>query len=184
MTEYYAFGPDAEVLGQAMLAFVNSTRSETIHPLLEYHQLLDIEPDAWYPQQVWLDVFSDLANSGNAMFDLVSVGMQMIRAVDIPMEMRDLSFSQVVMYVVDAVNAFNRGDDAGVISCERVDPSHIRIIACMPYPDDFLYGTFYGVAQEFLPLSSNFSVHYDDKIPCRERGGEATVIHVIWDELD
>jgi len=183
MSEYYAFGPDAEVLGQAMLAFVNSTQSDTIHPLLDYHNLTDVQPDDWYPQQVWLDVFSDLSNSGNAMFDFVSVGMQIVHTANFSENVRALPFGDIIMELVAIMNGFNRGEDAGYITCKQIGLNHVRIVACVPYPDDFLYGVFYGAAQEFLPTSSNFAVQYDGTEPCRERGGEATVIHIIWEDL-
>jgi hypothetical protein len=181
MDDFKAFDPDSEVIGQQMLAFVQCVNQAEIMPYLEKHGLATIIPDKWYPLQSWLDVLRDLSSDrgGNAMFDLVSIGMKLVDTSVSPPGAEQIPFDEA-LGMVNAVNRLNhRNGDIGEYIIERVGDQHVQVIARVPYPDDFLYGMFYGGTRRFLPPGTRFTVHYDDA-PRRSQGGETTILHIEW----
>jgi hypothetical protein len=183
MDDFKAFDPDSEVIGQQMLAFVQCVNNAQIMPYLEKHGLATIIPDKWYPLQSWLDVLHDLTSDrgGNAMFDLVGIGMKMVDTSVAPPGPEQLPFDEA-LEMVNAVNRLNhRNGDIGEYIIERVADRHVKVIARVPYPDDFLYGMFYGGTRRFLPPGTRFTVSYDDSAPRRGQDGETTIIHIKWE---
>jgi len=177
--EYKAFGPDAEVLGGAMLAFIKSINYENFSDILKQHGIDEIDPDKWYPQQMWLDIFSDISTQNNATSNMVSIGMLITQTAPVP-NSENLTFIELMENFDKAYTANNRGGDIGTIEARVVNEKHITMVDKTPYPDAFVYGAYYGMAKRFLPHGTQFVVEYDTKIPRRERGGEATIVHITW----
>lgn len=177
MARYETFGPDAEVLGSAMLAFVESMNYGNLMVILEQHNLTTIEPDRWYPQQIWLDVFSDVASTE----DLVSVGMKIVNTAKMPPELETLPFIEIMSnFNQGSYLANNRGADIGEIAIEVVDDNHIIMIDKTPYPDSFVYGAYYAMARKYLPKNYQFTIRYDSKVKRRSEGGTETRVHIEW----
>jgi hypothetical protein len=151
MKKYQAFGPDAEVYGQAMLAFTQSIHYTSLQPILARHNVAKIDPQHWYPQQIWLDVFNDIQTSDHSTSSFVSIG------------------------------AHNRGADIGYIDARVQNDQHITMFDCTPYPDEFVYGAYFGMAKRFLPAVRRMSVYYDEELPRRETGGKSTIVHIEWE---
>ncbi len=180
MTQYKTFGPDAEVFGAAMMAFVKSINYTNFSQILAHHGLETINPNSWYPQQVWLDVFSDIANRPGFSTDLVSIGMKIVETAVMPPEVQSLPFMDVALsFNQGSYLANNRGKDVGGIEAQVIDPHHVVMIDRTPYPDDFVYGAYYALARRFLP-NTTFTVKYDEQIPRREQGGTETRVHIQW----
>lgn len=179
--QYKTFGPDAEVLGGGMLAFIESINYDNFSSILETHGVDNINPNEWYPQQVWLDVFSDIASQPGSSSNLVSIGMKIADTAPIPPEALTLPFQEVMLGFNDgSYFANNRGKDIGRIDVEILDEKHICMIDKTPYPDDFVYGAYYATARRLLPRGTDFTVKYDETIPRRGNGGDATRVHIIW----
>jgi hypothetical protein len=182
MDDFKAFDPDTEVVGQQMLAFVQCANQAEVMPYLEKYGLAPIIPDKWYPLQSWLDVLRDLTTErgGNAMFDLVSIGMKLVDTSVAPPGAEQIPFDGA-LGMVNMVNQLNhRNGDIGEYVIERVEDQHVRVVARVPYPDDWLYGMFYGGTRRFLPPGTHFTVSYDDA-PRRSQGGETTILHIEWE---
>lgn len=184
MSRYEPLGPGCEVRGASMLAFVKSAREENIQTILERHGLDNIDPDRWYPLETWLDVFNDIAEAGSmeAVFNLVGIGISTIDTAVLPPDFDILPFNEVIMRTDEVYSLNTRGENRGEYSCELVGDRHIRMIITAPYPDDYHYGIIYGLARRFLPRGTGFTVYYDLYEPRREQGGEATIIHLEWEE--
>ncbi len=176
---YKTFGPDAEVFGAAMLAFVQSINFENFSAILQKHGLTQIEPNRWYPQQIWLDVFSDITNNPNATSNMVSIGMKVIETAPLDM-MEGVSFTDMMLGFSTSYTGSNRGADIGSIEAQVLGDKHILMVDKTPYPDDFVYGAYYAMARKFLPPNTKFVVKFDDDTPRREQGGEATLVHITW----
>jgi hypothetical protein len=182
MPQYKAFGPDAEVYGAAMLAFVKSINFTEFEAILHEHGLHEIEPERWYPQQVWLDIFSEISSQFNSSPNLVSIGMKIAETAPVPPEVQALPFEQIMLgFNEGSYLANNRGKDIGCIEASLLEAKHLLMTDKTPYPDDFVYGAYYGMAKRFLPRGTKFTVKYDERTPRREQGGSETPVHIIWE---
>jgi hypothetical protein len=182
---YRTFGPDAEVYGAAMLAFVTSINYPNFHTIMEKHGVVHVDPERWYPQQLWLDIFSDIASQHGGSADLVSIGMKLVDTAPMPPEMKALPFKDIMLgFDRGSYRMNNRGKDIGGIETVVISDTHLVMIDKTPYPDDFAYGAYYAMARRFLPRGTAFSVKYDESIPRREHGGQATHVHISWTVLE
>lgn len=179
--QYKTFGPDAEVLGGAMMAFIESIHYTDFSTILERHNIEKIEPQRWYSQQLWLDVFTDIANQPGGSSNLVSIGMKIVETAPMPPEAAELPFTDIAMgFNEGAYLTNNRGKDIGGIEAQVVAPGHVVMIDRTPYPDDFVYGAYYALAKRYLPSGSDFTVSYDEHVPRRDNGGTETRVHITW----
>ncbi len=181
MAKYTSFDPNAEIIGQNMMAFINCLQQGNIVPILDKYDLTNIEPDKWYPLQAWLDVLSDISEKGSAMFDFVSIGMAISESAVLPPEVDKLPFEVLILGLNDTYQMQHRNGDAGFLEVEKVEDKHIKITVNVPYPDDLEYGVAYGFARRFLPEGTVYNIKYDEEKTRREQGGEDdTVIHIRW----
>jgi hypothetical protein len=182
--KYQAFDPNSEAIGSSLLGFIQCIRSKDIGPYLEKHGLTNIDPNGWYPVQTWLDVLSDLAEErpGQVMFDFVSVGMAVAAVIPLPEEYyASLPFEEALLASGGSGYKRNHRGDAGEHSVEKVGEHHIKITIRTPYPDDLLYGVYYGLSRRFLPPGHHFTLQYDEETPRRDKGGEVTIMHLTWE---
>lgn len=177
----YTCDPNLELTGQSALALIQSMRHQYFEPVLEQHGFANIEPNAWYSLQRLLDVLNDMAQRGSTMFDFVSIGLAAAENSELPPEMQELSLEQFINAYYHVYQMRHRNGDAGYIRTERVSEKHLKIVMDIPYPDDVFYGVFYGYARRFVPSDHKFTVKYDDTLPGRDRGGDVTIIHIMWE---
>jgi hypothetical protein len=180
VTTYTCSDPSAAVIGQNMLSFIQNVNAADILPVLEQHGLSHIEPDKWYPLQEWLDILSELSSQSNAMFNMVAIGTAISETAILPPGAEQLSLEQILFAINDVYQMQHQGDVGSVIT-EKVSDKHIKLIVCVPYPDDLEYGTAYGFARRFLPGSTLFTVEYDANAPRHDQGGDNTIIHIKWE---
>jgi hypothetical protein len=184
MGKYKTFDPNAEIIGQAMLSFVECSNREAIMPFLEKHGLSNIEPDQWYPVSRWLDVLNDVAEqrSGmDAVFDFVSVGMKTAETAVYPPPFLALPFEEAMFLSNEGYQMNHRNGDAGEYIVEKSADKHLKVTVRTPYPSDLTYGLLYGQARRFLPPGTSFTVQYDADVLLPEQGGSNTVIHIQWE---
>ncbi|NDJ78449.1 MAG: hypothetical protein GYB65_19540 [Chloroflexi bacterium] len=182
MGKYQAFDPESKVLGALVQAFINSVQYEKIKPHLEHHGFDDVDPTEWYRLQGWLDVLSDLEGdqTGSAMLDFVSIGIKINESAVYPPEMQGMTFKQILGMFNDA-HYMNHQGDVGRFDVEFPEETHAVITYRLPYPDDFIYGGFFGEARRWLPDDTDFTIEYDPDITRHDHGGEATVVHIRWE---
>lgn len=174
-------GPDAEVLGGAIHGFISAVNKENIFPHLEKLGMTEIDPNAWYPKQMYIDLWNSIIESNSsAMFDFVSIGMTVADRAW-PPESDHQPFEATLATWGDAFDSVNRGADRGYIYTEKVADKHYRIIHYTPDPDDLNYGVVYGTCRRFLPQGTPFTVFYDEDVPRRDQGGKETIIHITWE---
>jgi hypothetical protein len=177
---YVSFDPQAEVIGQNVLGFVECTNSDRILPHLEKHGLSEVDPERWYPLQNWLDVLNELDGDDGAMFDFVSIGLKIAETAIYPPEVEKMPFADFVMMIPQVYLMQHRNGDAGEERAERLSDQHLRLIMRTPYPDDLAYGVVWGMARRFLPEGTQFLIAYNDTEPRRDLGGEYTVLDISW----
>lgn len=171
--------PNIEVLGINMLALINNLQANEIQPLLEAHNLTNIDPDTWYPAKRWLELFNDAMQRPGSMGNLVAVGMAVATNLPLPPNMQDLE--SVLSAWDDLYHMQHRGGDIGYVALEKRSDKHFVSIHNHLYPDDFNYGLAYGFAKRLLPPGTGFTVKYDDDEPRQDEGGERTLIHIKLD---
>jgi hypothetical protein len=184
MAKYSSFDPNAEIIGQNVLGFLQCITSDQVLPYLKKHGLEHVEPDQWYPLQKWLDVLSDLsvAAEGGAMQNFVSIGMTIAETAIYPPEYEAMPFEQKLAISNDIYQMQHRNGYVGEQHPELLGPGEIKLSIKSPYPDDLAYGVLWGQARRFLPRGSNFVIEYDDAIRRRDDGGEVTIYHIRWNK--
>jgi hypothetical protein len=173
--------PNAEIIGQNVLAFVQNLRAEEVQPFLKKHGLENVDPEKWYPLQDWLNVLNDIQREGEAMSDFVGIGMAIAETAPLPPETEGMNLEQFFGLLNPSYQMQHRSGDVGKIESEKVGDKHIKVTVDVPYPDDLEYGTAYGFAKRFLPKGTRFVVKYDEKQTRKDHGGENTIIHVTWE---
>jgi len=181
MRHYQAFSPDHEVPGRIMVDFANAIGSNEILPYFEKHGLTNIDPNAWYPHQKFLDVLNELNERPGATYNFVSIGMKQAEHAVVPPGFEKLSLLNILMGSNEVFKLNNRGTDIGDMQCEVVTDHHVKIIMRISQPDDLWYGIFYGYVRRFIPKGSHFTVYYDKDVPRRDEGGDLTILHITWD---
>ncbi len=180
MDEFTAFDSQTEVIGQMMIAFLESGDKTIARKYLVKHGLSDIKPDQWYPLQTWLNVLRDMTRAGDSL-NLVDIGMQLVQTAVLPPGFTDLPLKDALMMMNEANKLNNRNGDIGEYTVEQIADYHIKVTTRLPYPDDWLYGMFYGGARRFLPLGTAITVTYDPVVPRRKDGGDVTIFHIRWE---
>ena len=181
MPQYELFHPDHEYLGQVLIDFEAVVGDGYIHPIFEKHGLAKIDPEGWYPAQIFMDVLNDLENNdASPMMNFVSIGMKQVEMAVMPPEFASLSLIEILSSMDAAYHLNNRGTDIGEIQCEVVEDNHVKMHFRVPQPDDVWYGVCYGYMRRLAPEGTTFSVYYDEDVPRRSDGGDFTVIHITW----
>lgn len=171
--------PKLEVYGQNLRAWIDNVQGYEVMPILEKHNLTNINPDQWYPTHQWLDVLNDLRDQGNLMSNLVAIGLQIGTTIPLP---DNLTLPQVLMAWDDAYQHLHRYGDAGSIRCEKVNDKHYKTTHTDLYPDDFTYGLAYGYARRLLPRGTSFKIYYEPDTPRRDDGNApSTILHITWE---
>lgn len=175
MIHIKSIGPDAEVLGGAINGFLDAINRNSILPHIEKLGMTDLDPNKWYPKQLYVDLWNSILTDENSMMNLVSVGMTIAQTAW-PPELDGQPFETLVMQWGDAFDMVNRGADRGYIQVEQRSPMQYAVICCTPDPDDLQYGVVYGFCKRFLPQGKPFTVQYDENVTRRDEGGDETVI--------
>jgi len=174
---------NAELTGQSIMPYLNHMRVEDTRPLLEKYGIEEnVQPDKWYPADKIVSFLWDVARSPNALYNLVSIGMESTRVLPLPPEVEKMPFEDFALHAMPvAYMGQFRGADLGFVRAEKVADKHVRICCVTPLPDDGWYGSIYGLARRLLPKGTQFRVEYDKKVQRGDLGGDETIIHVMWE---
>ncbi len=181
MFHYQSFDPQTEINGRSAEGLVRSVMHDDIAHILQHHGLNQIDPEAWYPLQAVLDVLNAISGEGvNASPAFVSIGMAAAEAslAVMPSQTKSLSIVEFFSKYAARWPTLHRNGDVGSVEYQRVNENHVVLTLRVPYPDDVMYGTLYRYASFFKPKGKHITVAYDGKLPRREQGGEATVVHI------
>ncbi len=178
MAQFVAFDPNVEVLGTAILSYVHAM-GEEVHPILAKHDLADVDPDAWYPQQSWLNVLRDLAEGDfKGTLDLVRVGMSVPENASWPPDID--SVQAALSSIDDAYHMNHRGGELGSYDAKAVGDREIKMYCENPYPCDLDYGIIYATARLYLPADGELMVTPDTEAQCRKHGHDSCTYYVTW----
>ncbi len=176
MNHYYdVFDSRAEVSGELVLSMMDCRNHKNINPILAYYGLVDVQ--TWYKQQMLLDIFSTIqAESSEAMFDLVSIGIRLIERLNVPEAMQNVDYERMLRMQNEIYQSYHRGGDVGHHYVVKLGDQHYRIIADTPYPTDFEFGLLHGQAKRFMPQNTSYTISYDDNFVRKAYGQGAKMI--------
>lgn len=157
---YKTFDPNAEVIGRSMLSNFQNLHKDHFVPILQKHGITEIDPEGWYSQQMWLDILKEVTEtSGDAIFDLVAVGMAVASLAPFPPQIDTIEKAFNALGKVYQGN--HRNGYVGELVCESSEPGKVVARMNSPYPNNFLYGVAYGIARRYVPQGKSPSVHRD-----------------------
>ncbi len=181
MTHYLAFDPNSEMSGLSVQSFVRNILHEDIAEILVRHGLNEIDPQKWYPVQKLLDVFSEVAAEGSntsQVFVSVGMGAAELGYAAMPAQAKaKLTLEAFLSAYGNRLNELHRGN-VGYIQYEKIADGHYVMTWKIPYPDDVMYGVFYGFTRLLRPSDKAFVLEYDRDQPSSDNGGEMTVLHI------
>jgi hypothetical protein len=148
---------EAKVLGQVMQAFLDNLRADAVRPLMDEAGLEAIDPDEWYPQQTFVDIYKKLETMPGGTENIVAIGVQTVDALDFPETVQDIPAAlQALPHMYSAIHQ-NIGVDEGW-QIDSADNDEIRVTFNSPYSDYAAYGYLYSIARRFRPQGRSFSV--------------------------
>ncbi|MBN1563771.1 MAG: hypothetical protein JXA10_08025 [Anaerolineae bacterium] len=177
----YSCDPDLELDGFTALSLVSSLNVANYFDFLVAHHLDQIESDGWYPVQDVLNVFNDIEKREGGMFDLVSVGMAVVTVKPFPPDKRP-TLPQFLMIYNERYRQSHRHGDPGQIDAQQVEENNFVLKTQVPYPDDMMFGLFYGYVRELCPAGKPFTVKYAENHLRKDQGGDSTIFHIEWDK--
>jgi hypothetical protein len=178
MTQFVPFEPKTEMTGQSMLALVAGLHDDIQH-ILRNHSIEQLEPDQWYPIQLYMDILKDIAGpSHNDSANLVSIGMKIPEQAVFPPQINSLEMALLTLN--DAYNMNQRNGYNGSYTSHQNGERDFTIVADNPFPCDFDYGILWSLTRRFCPYGMAFTVRHDDDAECRRNGADSCTYHVTW----
>lgn len=178
MVQFVSFDPNVEVYGASMLSVIEGL-GEDARVLLAKHGLDNIKPEEWYPLQPYLNFYKDIATARfNAALNLVRIGSKVPEKAVFPPGIDSLQ--SALLMLDEAYHMNHRGGEIGHYTAKVIRDRQIDIIVNTPFPCDLDFGIVQGLARRFAPPNSNLAVFHDHMAPCRKKGGECCIYHVIW----
>lgn len=184
MTKRYTCDPNLETNGLAVLSFVNNLGTEDIQPLIEKHNLVDIDPDQWYPAQQVFDLFNDVVDKHGGYQVFIAMGMQIAEQSEFPPEMREtLTLAMILEGWQEHYQANHRGAFLPPVETVKVSDKHYQLVLRPDnlYPPNLVYGMAYGFCKLLLPSGTPFLVQYDDHLVTYADNGEQVIVNVSWE---
>lgn len=178
MEKFTAFDPKTEVIGYTMTSFLDCVTHTEVVPIVRAHGVENIDPDQWYPQQLWLDILTDIVHQPNAMENLVAVGMKLAEKIIFPPSVTTIKEALAGGSVAYQKN--HRNGNPGYVTYEDAGPTRVLLTVNTPYPDDFMYGTRYGYARRFLGGHRDLRVHQSNRLVYRRPEDPPLVLEVQW----
>lgn len=178
----YTTLPQAEMSGHVMLSIFDNLNdpsiNRTIERILRRFGLRDIDTEDWYPVQIVLDIYRELAKSGWGKFDLVNLGTQMVENTHVPAHIDTIPRAMEMLRSDYAIDIRNMPEDEGY-EIEYLSDRHLLVHDRTPYPHDVVYGTILGFAERFCPADGDLTIHRSYNLP-GDRDSDGAVYDISW----
>jgi len=173
--------PNVEVIGAAMSGIIENIRSKELEPLLEKHELTEIDKEKWYPAESWIAVMNEMAEDPALESNYTAIGMKVAENVVMPPQLQGAPLGKILEMWDVVYKKQHRGDNIGGKNVEKLADNKFRIVLDDLYPDDMSYGVAYGWCRRFLPDGTDFTVEYEDILKRRDEGtADTTVLLIEW----
>ncbi len=197
--EFQAFQPGIEVYGVSIHAIVDAFK---LFPSIALKRLaahgigtvrgrgdVEIDTDAWYPQQAWLDAFRDIATSVGTQA-LFQIGQHVPKHAVFPPSITDIRSAVASIDIAYHMNHRKRGvpmfdpktgikrEGIGHYGCDPIaGKNEIHSLCHNPYPCDFDHGILTAMAQRF---EKRARVEHVDAAACRKKKGDSCSYVITW----
>jgi hypothetical protein len=183
MAPYEAFDADVQINGQtvytvveeAMGKFSDAYRQRALEALAA-EGVTDPDPDAWYPQQAWLNAFETVSSELEPHI-LDRLGEQIPAVADWPNAVDTVP--EGLQAIDEAYQRNHRGGEIGCYRFEQTDEQAGKLTCRNPYPCEFDRGLLRGTAQQYAPIGSFVFVE-ETGTTCRREGDDECVYTVYW----
>lgn len=155
-TKYVSPNPESRILGLALNAVLASIKLEEFSDLVEKNGLNHIDPNAWYPTQIVLNMYKAISEQPNGSENLVSIGVKVYENAVLPPEIDTILAALHTLNAVMDLNMQNVETERYTIVEE--DDRHIRVTETTAFPHDLIYGYFYGICRRFAPAGARFHI--------------------------
>ena len=180
MSEFKAFAPGVQVIGQSVLSIVEGMGAfrETALRILKEHNIINPQPNHWYVQQDWLDAFKVISEKAGSM-TLLMIGRQIPKNAKWPPDVDTLE--KGLSSIDTAYHMNHRGGDIGCYRFEKTGDRSAKMVCRNPYPCDFDLGLIDAVAHKFKPPSVPIiTAKHDPSQPCRKKGADSCTYLIHW----
>lgn len=176
MRKLVASTPQAEIKGVILKSLFQCIKYDELSTLLKKYDLESLDTEEWYPQQLLLDIYKDIAEQNvNVSENLVSIGMKIMEAAAFPPMINSVEDALSGLHF--AYNADHRYHTETGWIVELAGPGKALMTADNPYPDDQHYGLLWGLVKRFSPQGTRFTV-----IRMLQEDPDAnTVFEIKWD---
>lgn len=174
--EYQALSPSAEVKGNAILAILNGIMYRNLaEQILAKHGLNYIDPEQWYPEQSWLDAFSEIsAELGEAA--LYAIGRAVPPVIDIP-EMNNIE--EALNHLNEVYQAHHRGGESGGYEVTMLGSNSARIESNNPRPCAYDMGLISAYIEKFNG-GKRVMLKHEDEMCCRNHRYHECIYIAKW----
>ncbi|NDJ76657.1 MAG: hypothetical protein GYB65_10395 [Chloroflexi bacterium] len=169
--------PDALAHGSVASSLLTAVGQKNFVHILEKHNITTVEPDGWYSHALLLDVLRDIRDNKTAMYDLMSIGMQLVDR-DAPLVFPTL---ENVLFAVPQIDATQHRNSPGSYIVTRIDERCIQLKDYTPWPHDLVYGLLWEIIRKYedtvegTPSIKRVGVEYD-----ATHGDEIGIYEVRW----
>jgi hypothetical protein len=176
-TPFVAGTPQAEVIGQTVLAFAQNLEADTIAPLLPKYGLDNIDPEKWYPHQAWMNILKELSEMPDGATGLVAFGRKVVETAMMPPEIDTIPKMLEALHAIHHLNLRHVPEEEGY-SLEKLGEKHYIVYQNTPNPDDAIYGFLWGLAARFKAPGEQFVVRKIENTKPEQYSGSA--FEVKW----
>ncbi|MEM6285326.1 MAG: hypothetical protein AAF787_24265 [Chloroflexota bacterium] len=158
MSKNRRYSNDAQILGMVMVGMadaINLTVND-IGEVMKKYGFDNIDPEAWYSVNDLVDFFDELDGLPSGMFDLAAVGKFIANDLQLPDHITTME--AYLNFSVSLYDQVHRGGDVGRLGYKRSGKTHI-VEADVPYPPNYMYGLYFGLAQRFI--DGGFNIQHD-----------------------
>jgi hypothetical protein len=191
MAEFIAFRPGVEVYGAVVLSVVDGmgefkSRAEAI---LAQNGIRRPQPEAWYPQQAWLDSFKTISEKIGPR-TLFAIGKKILEAVEWPAWIDSLEtglgaidMNYHLRHRLNGVPMLNEATGEmtpgiGNYEFRGLTGEKSAVMVCNnPYPSEFDRGIITAMGRRFKP---GLEVRLDATQPTRTRKADSCTYLIEW----
>ncbi len=169
---------DTKLIGTLAKAFINNVKVDnTYKDVLREYNLESIADDEWVSVKTLNEVMARLVTkrqSFESTYDMIAVGMAAASNLEVPAGMTFVDFLTAQNSLIQEVYM---GKDKGGVELEMLSDTHYIVEVNLPWPDDLLYGNYYGFAKRFLPRGTAFHV---GRIQSSDDSGARLKLEIKW----
>jgi hypothetical protein len=171
-----------EVLGVSMLGCLQGLREagipeDEVAAMVAQAGLANLDPEGWYPQQPYLDLFRDVEQRfGEGT--LRAMARQVPDHAEFPPGIHTLVDALQTLDIAYQLN--HRGGTIGRYAYVPFGPKEGLMVCENPYGCAFDLGILEALVARFCPDRTAPVIRHRVGTPCRRFGAEACTYHLLW----